>query len=77
MAVNAEWHHSRSSDLSFTPHLSEYGVIGCASTEAPSNNSQTFTLFLPTQRAEETKLQILSHPSTINELELFQILQIT
>ena len=23
----------------FSPHLSEYGVIGCASTEAPSNNS--------------------------------------
>ena len=30
--------------FSFTPHLSEYGVIGCASTEAPSNNSQTLTL---------------------------------
>ena len=29
--------------FSFTPHLSEYGVIGCASTEAPSNNSQTLT----------------------------------
>ena len=41
MAVDAEWHHSRSSDLSSTPQLSEYGVIGCASTEAPSNNCPT------------------------------------
>ena len=41
MAVNAEWHHSRSSDLSYSPHLSEYGVIGRASTEAPSNDSLT------------------------------------
>ena len=41
MAVDVEWHHSRSTDLSYTPQLSEYGVIGCASTEAPSNNCKT------------------------------------
>ena len=46
MAVDAEWHHSRSSDLSSTPQLSEYGVIGCASTEAPSNNCLTLTLMI-------------------------------
>ena len=47
MAVNAEWHHSRSSDLSYSPHLSEYGVIGRASTEAPSNDSLTLNPLTP------------------------------
>ena len=38
MAVDAEWHHSRSTDLSYTPQLSEYGVIGCASTKMLTQN---------------------------------------